>query len=122
LLFFSVNLVLFTHIPITAERSISVFMLGYMRGNAEQVVSRGQIEEFFVANYVYKNDAIKFRIDEQLESGNIAEHDGGYKITPRGETIMYIYDLTVMIFGLDDRLVNPDFEEAAIEFHNSSNF
>ncbi|MDP2946781.1 MAG: hypothetical protein Q8N88_01580 [Nanoarchaeota archaeon] len=79
-LFSSINLVFFTHLPVTAERSISVFLLGYLNEHSETVFTDKEITNIFTDKYLYEYDAIGKRLYEQLTSRNIVRSNNSYKI------------------------------------------
>src|SRR3989344_4786820 len=88
---FSINLLFFTHVPVTADRSISVFLLGYMSGSSETVYDEEVIKKVFIDEYVLKNENIEKRLEEQISSGNISRDLGGYRITDQGKKIVRFY-------------------------------
>ena len=90
-LIFSMNLLFFTHVPVTADRSISVFLLGYMSGSSETVYDEEVIKKVFIDEYVLKNENIEKRLEEQISSGNISRDLGGYRITDQGKKIVRFY-------------------------------
>ena len=107
--FCCVHVVIFTHLPVTADRSITVFMLGYMSDNAEQDFSEQEIEEYFISKYVDEYGAFDKRFHEQVYAGTIEEtSDGRYRITENGIKLMKIYDTTAKLYLLDDKLIHPD--------------
>ena len=51
---------------------------------------------------------LRERIHEQLETGTIKRDEpDGYTITEAGKKLMGIYDMTVKIYGLEDKLGHP---------------
>ncbi len=104
-----VNMVLFTLIPVTVERSVSVFMLSYMDQNEELQFTQKDIEEIFVEKYVKDYGAFEKRFHEQLVTGSIQENDDGtYCITSRGKQIVTMFRMIAKWFQTDQRLVYPD--------------
>lgn len=104
-----VNMVLFTLIPVTVERSVSVFMLSYMDQNEELQFTQKDIEEIFVEKYVKDYGAFEKRFHEQLVTGSIQENeDGTYCITSRGKQIVTMFRMIAKWFRTDQRLVYPD--------------
>ena len=83
-IFCCVNTVLFTLIPVTVERSVSVFMLSYMEENSDQTFTQESVGEVFTTKYVEDYGAFEKRFNEQVETGTIVENpDGSYSITER---------------------------------------
>lgn len=106
-LIFSLNLVFFTHLPVTADRSISVFMLGYLNNNSDRSLTGQEITDFFTNKYLYEYGAMNKRLNEQVESGNVVQIENGYKISKRGQLIMKIYSFIVRLFAIDNKIVSP---------------
>ena len=103
----SINMVFFTLIPVTVERSVSVFMLSYM-DNYSDHYTQDQIAEIFVDKYVYEYGAFEKRFDEQLTTGSIEQNpDGTYSITDKGRFIVKMFRLISDVFDTDKRLVEP---------------
>ena len=107
--FCCVNMLFFTHVPVTADRSISVFMLGYMADNEEKCFSEKEIEDYFIERYVKDYGAFEKRFHEQVETGTIEEvASGKYQITESGVKLMKMYEKVAEIYGIDDKLIHSD--------------
>lgn len=107
--FCCVHVVIFTHLPVTADRSITVFMLGYMSDNADKSYTVDEMEDYFVERYVGDYGAFEKRFHEQLVTGTIEDTgDGSCRITESGIKLMKIYEVTAELYGLDDKLIHPD--------------
>lgn len=106
-LFTGVTLGWFTLLPVTVERSVTVYMLSYMEQNRAAVTA----EEFgsvFYDQYITEDDAFGKRFHEQEASGNMArEPGGGYVLTERGELFVKLFRLCAVLFHTDQRLVYP---------------
>ncbi len=108
-MFCCVNFTLFTLIPVTVERSISVFMLSYMEENDSLGWTQEEVEDVFVSKYIKDYGAFEKRFHEQLETGSIVEgEDGKYRITGRGKKIVHLFRIVANIFHTDQRLVYPN--------------
>ena len=105
IMFSCVNMVLFTLIPVTVERSVSVFMLSYMADHREYSFSQEEIENIFDEYYVEKYGAFKKRFYEQEVTGSIEERQDSYAITERGEILVSIFRLVGKLFDTDERLL-----------------
>jgi len=103
----SVNLLFFTHVPVTAERSVSIFLLGYMNKNTEKIVTKEDLTQAFLQQYIGTDDNIEKRIHEQLVSGDIAAQGVGYRLTNRGKLLMKMYGVVATVFGIDKKIVAP---------------
>ncbi len=103
-----VNMVFFTLVPVTVERSVSVFMLSYMEENEQKAFTEDEIKEIFADKYVNDFGAFEKRFHEQLVTGTVAENgDGAYTITKRGKTIVSMFRIIAGLFQTDQRLVYP---------------
>ena len=108
-IFCCVNMVFLTLVPVTVERSVSVFMLSYMEENKDQTFTEESVGEIFTAKYVDDYGAFEKRFDEQVVTGTIVQNeDGTYSITPRGEFIVDMFRTIAEWFDTDRRLVYPN--------------
>lgn len=104
-LFFSFQMLFFTHIPVTAERSVSVFLLSYLDIHKERHITREELEGQYVDVYLHKNQAIEKRIGEQIRSGTVESTTGGIRITQRGRFLIQIYTFVVKVFGMNKTIL-----------------
>ncbi len=110
-MFVCVHVVVFTHLPVTADRSITVFMLGTMSDGSDRTYTEEQIEDIFTDKYVGDYGAFEKRFHEQVVTGTIEDTgDGKYRITDEGIKLMKIYEKTAWVYGLDDKLIHPGAE------------
>lgn len=108
-IFCCVNMVFLTLIPVTVERSVSVFMLSYMEENKEQTFTEESVGEVFTTKYVEDYGAFEKRFNEQVETGTIVQNeDGTYSITEKGEFVVEAFRTVAKWFGTDERLVYPN--------------
>ncbi len=108
-IFCCVNMVLFTLIPVTVERSVSVFMLSYMDENSDQSFTKEDIGEIFTSKYVNDFGAFDKRFDEQLVTGTLIDNgDGTYTISDEGRFIVTMFRGVSKMFNTDQRLVYPN--------------
>ena len=91
-LLLSVNVVFFTHLPVTADRSISVYILAYMN-RADGPLTAGEISDNVVREYLVARGAIDKRLDEQVVTGTIVRSGDAYVISPevRGPSARSMY-------------------------------
>lgn len=108
LMFCCVNMVLFTLIPVTVERSVSVFMLSYMSDHKEEAFTEEEIEKVFIQSYVEEFGAFEKRFFEQEITGTISEDKGNYYITKKGEKLVELFRFVGKIFGTDERLLHSE--------------
>ena len=102
-LFFCVNLTFFTHLPVTAERSISVFLLEYFNKNSDRYLTKEEITKIFIDKYLYENKAMEKRLHEQIFSGNINQDGEKYKISKQGQNLMKFYRIINIIFNINKK-------------------
>lgn len=108
-IFCCVNMVLFTLIPVTVERSVSVFMLSYMEENQDQTFTQESVGEVFTSKYVEDYGAFEKRFNEQIVTGTIVENpDGTYSITESGKAVVEMFRTIAEWFDTDRRLVYPN--------------
>lgn len=113
--FCSVNMVLFTLIPVTVERSVSVFTLSYMEENPG-VYTIEDMEKIFQEKYVCEFQAFDKRFKEQIVSGNVDETEEGYVLNERGKFTVKFFRVVSSMFGTDERLIYPnDYNEEDAE-------
>ena len=84
----SLNLSFLVVVPVTVDRSISIFMLGEMAARADEAFTPDAMSGLFVARYVTQGRQIERRLREQTVSGNVAPVDGGYQITRQGLVVV----------------------------------
>lgn len=107
----SINMVFFTLVPVTVERSVSVFMLSYMDKDPERTFTQEEMSKIFVDTYVYEYGAFEKRFNEQLETGSIKQNsDGSYSITSKGSFLVKLFRAVADVFDTDERLVRPERE------------
>ena len=108
-IFCCVNTVLFTLLPVTVERSVSVFMLSYMDQNSDETFTQDSVGDVFTSKYVEDYGAFDKRFDEQVVTGTIEENeDGSYSITDEGRFIVNMFRMMSEWFDTDRRLVYPN--------------
>ena len=108
-IFCCVNTVIFTLVPVTVERSVSVFMLSYMDENSDKTFTQDSVGEIFTTKYVNDYGAFEKRFNEQVVTGTIKQNeDGTYSITERGRFIVSIFRTLAEWFDTDRRLVYPN--------------
>lgn len=105
--FCSVNMVLFTLIPVTVERSVSVFTLSYMEENP-QAYTVEEMEEIFNEKYVQEFQAFDKRFKEQIVSGNVDETEDGFVLNERGKFTVKFFRTVAAMFDTDERLIYPN--------------
>ncbi|KAF2991971.1 hypothetical protein OGR47_00315 [Methylocystis sp. MJC1] len=90
--------------PITADRSISVFMLSQFDAAARPMTAT-QARDAFVRVYVDDWAQIDRRLKEQALSGNLEQGPDGWRLTAQGRAFMKTARALSSIFGGDPRFV-----------------
>ena len=107
-----INMVLFTLIPVTVERSVSVFMLSYMESFSKESYNEEKMTKIFEDIYVDEFSAFKKRFDEQIVTGTIEEvSKDEYKINKRGKFIVTMFRTVAEWFNMDTKLVYPKHDD-----------
>lgn len=108
-IFCCINTAFFTLVPVTVERSASVFMLSYMEENSDKTFTQASVGEIYTAKYVNEYGAFDKRFNEQVVTGTIKQNpDGTYSITDRGRFIVSLFRTCAEWFDTDRRLVYPN--------------
>ncbi len=108
-IFCCVNMAFFILVPVTVERSVSVFMLSYMEQNSDETFTQDSVGDVFTSKYVEDYGAFDKRFDEQVVTGTIEENeDGSYSITDEGRFIVSMFRMMSEWFDTDRRLVYPN--------------
>lgn len=104
---FSLNVAFLVVVPVTVDRSISVFILGRMAGESGRVHSVDEIRRMFVDGYVVENRQIERRLEEQLLSGNLEHAGDGFRISAQGLGFIQLAKASAWLFDADPRFVAP---------------
>lgn len=110
-LHFSLNIIFFTHVPVTADRSVTIFLLGYMNDHSDDdtSVTKDQLESHFINTYINKYEAINRRMNEQVITGTVEQtQDGGYRLTQKGKLLVKFNQWIGRYYGLDMKFIKPD--------------
>lgn len=101
---FSVNLTYLIVIPVTIDRSISVFLLSAISDEPQQLNIAG-LQQVFVDRYVHDMGQIERRVAEQMASGNIQLIDGKIALTVQGRAFLEFARGQSRLIGTDPRFV-----------------
>lgn len=104
---FAINMSFLIVVPVTLDRSVSVFLLAdmYNRGG---VVSSEQLKNDFIQIYVEQYKAIDRRLEEQVKSGNVAvTQNGNYELTTRGSNFIEFSRILASAMNIGDKFINP---------------
>ena len=102
---FSLNVCFLVLLPVTVDRSVTVYLLSTIEQQGDGSTAP-TLERAFVDGYVRDMHAIDRRIDEQRKSGNIVvSRDGRVRLTPQGQRFMTFSRIVARLFGTDPRFV-----------------
>ena len=94
-------------IPVSLDRSVSVFLLGYLNNHGGRL-KRDDLEQGLEKVYLKEYRALDRRLNEQLKSGNIVLNDKGEVVlTDRGFAFIWVSKRIVHSMNIDDKYVNP---------------
>jgi hypothetical protein len=94
-------------LPVTVDRSISVFMLTQMAARPDHVFTPAELRTLFVDIYVERYGQVERRLNEQEVSRNISHTANGFRITPQGLVFVRFARLLSIVFQTDRRFVTP---------------
>ena len=102
----SFNICFLVLLPVTVDRSVSVYLLSTIEQHQKTGMKPAALQSAFVDGYVVKMGAIDRRIDEQKRSGNVTvSEDGKVRLTPQGQRFMNLSRLIARLFHTDPRFV-----------------
>ena len=101
----SFNICFLIVLPVTLDRSISVFMLAQIEQHQDEALDSRRITEIFVRKYVGDMRQMDRRIAEQTASGNIVTVDGHVRLTDQGHRFLALSRALARLFGTDPRFV-----------------
>lgn len=91
--------------PVTVDRSVSVFILGYMASEPDKPMSVADLRGVFEQRYLGEWRQIQRRMEEQTVSGNVAPTANGYVLTSRGRSFLATSKVIAWMFDTDPRFV-----------------
>ncbi|XYD08590.1 hypothetical protein R1A27_27095 [Methylobacterium sp. NMS12] len=101
----SLNLSAFVILPVTVDRSITVFLLGQMAAQPGERFSPERARAVFERVYLGEFRQMERRLAEQQASGNVARAGDGYVITPQGSAFIRFCGLVARAFRTDTRMI-----------------
>jgi len=102
----NLNMTFFTLVPVTVERSVSVYLLGYLNKTSEPK-NKEQITKDFIDVYILKNEAMEKRFEEQEASGNINRQGDAISVTEQGRSILRLYNRISDIYNIGNKVIEP---------------
>lgn len=103
----SLNLSFLVVVPVTVDRSISIFILGQMAAAPGETFTPGSMTALFTQIYVTDHHQIERRLHEQAVSGNVEKDDGGYRISARGKQVVAAARIVAAMFDSHAGILAP---------------
>lgn len=94
-------------LPVTIDRSISVFMLTQMAAQPDHAFTPSELRTLFIDVYVERYGQIERRLREQEVSRNVSRTAEGFRITPQGLAFVRLARFLSIVFQTDHRFVTP---------------
>lgn len=92
-------------IPVTLERSVTIFLLASMY-NANKPIPQSELQALMIQQYVIEYAAVGRRMKEQERTGNVScGLDFDCELTQQGKVFVVSSRLTAKLLGLDTRFV-----------------
>jgi MFS family permease len=95
-------------LPVTIDRSVSVFILTRMAALPDRAFTPDEMRAIFTEVYLGRYQQIERRLEEQEISGNVARDAAGYRITPQGLAFVRLARFLSTVFQTDPRFVTAD--------------
>jgi hypothetical protein len=99
----SVHLVFFVVVPVTVDRSVTVFLLTRMAmaDRGQTPLTKDELERALRDDYVTALDAVGRRLDEQIISGNVQAVGGDrYSLTAQGVAFLEFAEAASRAYGV----------------------
>lgn len=97
----SINLSLFVVLPVTFERSVTMFLFNTLKNGSDnncKGLTKSQLEEKLINEYII-NKAIDKRVYEQSIIGLISKNNQCYQLTPRALDFLKITEIIGKLYG-----------------------
>lgn len=95
-------------LPVTIDRSVSVFILTRMAALPDRAFTPAEMRATFSDVYLGRYRQIERRLEEQEISGNLARDGAGFRITPQGLAFVRLARFLSRVFQTDPRFVSAD--------------
>lgn len=95
-------------LPVTIDRSVSVFILTRMAAMPDRAFTPAEMRAIFTDVYLGRYQQIERRLEEQEISGNVARDAVGFRITPQGLAFVRLARFLSKVFQTDPRFVTAD--------------
>jgi len=109
----SFNICFLVLLPVTVDRSVSVYLLSTIGREQGAGIDSTDLRRAFVDGYVVRMDAVGRRIDEQRTTGNVTvAPDGKIQLTSQGRRFMELSRIVARVFGTDPRFVDSTADDS----------
>jgi hypothetical protein len=95
-------------LPVTIDRSVTVFILAQMAARPDRSFTPAEMRSIFTDVYLGRFQQIERRLEEQEISGNLARDAAGFRITPQGLAFVEFARALSKTFQTDPRFVTAD--------------
>lgn len=110
---FSFNICFLVLLPVTVDRSVTVYLLSTIERQQQAGTDASALQRSFIDDYVVNMGAINRRIVEQQASGNISvSRSGKIRLTAQGQRFMDLSRVVARLFGTDPRFVGAPIQMA----------
>lgn len=105
LIFLFASLCFSLAVPAVFDRSVSLYLINIMDNQGESGMAVEEIRQELLSVYFDEDHALKKRLGEQIQGGNIELRDGRYYITNSGSRFMAFARLLSNIYNFEARIV-----------------
>jgi hypothetical protein len=95
-------------LPVTIDRSVTVFILAQMAARPDRSFTPAEMRGIFTDVYLGRYQQIDRRLEEQEVSGNVARDAAGFRITPQGLAFVRFARVLSATFQTDPRFLTLD--------------
>lgn len=100
------NVTFLVVLPVTIDRSVSVYLLGQLARH-EGGMTKDELDERLVHQYIDEYGAVARRMREQIISGNVARLGERYVLTAQGRQFIALSRFITDTFHIDAKYVQP---------------
>ncbi len=94
-------------IPTLLDRAISVYMIAVVAQSGARGLSKAEIQEGFLRDYVEGGFTVEKRLNEQLVSGFFVEHEGQFLVTDKGRFVYDVNRFLARLFRIPTKYTEP---------------
>jgi hypothetical protein len=96
---FAIHLSIFVVFPVTFDRSVSMYLLNTIN-NSNGSISKKDLENRLISDYVLESKAVERRINEQSTTGFVENKDN-VKLSSKGKAFLEISEIIKKIYSLN---------------------